>query len=170
MAADVADQPGALPLLQYALTELFDARDQSDPERPLMTRGSYGALGGVSGALAWRAEVVLLGLSVTEQERARKLFGRLVSLGDGSEDTRRRVLLDELGVDGDVRAVLDAFGGARLLSFDRDPLTREPTVEVAHEAFLREWPRLRGWLNYQEMCARAMRIASATISPTTTFE
>ncbi len=42
--------------------------------------------------------------------------------------------------------MIEAFGNARLLSFDRDPADREPTVEVAHEALIRQWPRLREWL------------------------
>ena len=57
-----------------------------------------------------------------------------------------RVRVSDLGDDPDVRWVLEEFGRARLLSFDRDPASREPTVEVAHEALLREWPRLVGWL------------------------
>jgi WD40 repeat protein len=70
-------------------------------------------------------------------------------LGEGVEDTRRRVLqaeLDALGAAG-LRNVMSAFGQARLLAFDRDPTTRGPTVEVAHEALLREWPHLQGWLD-----------------------
>jgi WD40 repeat protein len=76
---------------------------------------------------------------------------RLITLGEeGSEDTRRRVLRTELAsveVDGQaMEQAVDVFGNARLLSFDRDPSTRGPTVEVAHEALLREWGRLRGWV------------------------
>ena len=68
-------------------------------------------------------------------------------MGEGTEDTRRRVRRPELGTGPDTRSVVDRYGAARLLSFDRDPLTREQTVEVAHEALLREWPRLRSWLD-----------------------
>jgi hypothetical protein len=159
---DVADQPGSLPLLQYALTELFERR-----EGRMLTNQAYQAIGGVLGALGRRAELVYSNLEPTEQEISRQLFLRLVTLGEGAEDTRRRVLRQELetltprnksGAGSDsplplvgeglgVRAVLDSFGNARLLSFDRDPTTRGPTVEVAHEALLREWPRLREWLD-----------------------
>jgi WD40 repeat protein len=148
----VVDQPGALPLLQYALTELFERR-----EGRLISRAAYERLGGVQGALGQRAEAVYAGLRASGQELARQLFLRLVTLGEGSEDTRRRVLRAELEAltgaepawDGSaqvVKDVLDSFGAGRFLTFDHDPATRAPTVEVAHEALLREWPRLRGWL------------------------
>ncbi len=141
IVADVADHPGALPMLQYALTELWERR-VSD----MMTRTAYRQLGGVSGALARRAEELYSQSDPEEQVAIRRLFGRLVNLGEGTGDTRRRVQRAELG-DGPVDAVIDQFGRARLLSFDRDPATREPTIEVAHEALIREWPRLREWLD-----------------------
>ncbi|MGI9621757.1 MAG: hypothetical protein ACR2PK_02890, partial [Acidimicrobiales bacterium] len=69
-----------------------------------------------------------------------------MSLGQGTEDTRRRVTVAELGSDPAMARSVAAYGGARLLTFDRDPASSEPTVEVSHEAVIREWPRLRGWL------------------------
>src|SRR5581483_4981767 len=146
LVADVANEPGALPLLQYALTELYERREGN-----VMTRDAYRAIGGVSGALAGRAEELYDGLGETAQEAARQLFLRLVTLGEGSEDTRRRVDRTELGaleVDQDaLEEALDVFGSSRLLSFDRDPRTGTGTVEVAHEALLREWGRLRRWID-----------------------
>jgi WD40 repeat protein/DNA-binding SARP family transcriptional activator len=146
MIADVAHEPGALPLLQYALTDLYERRDAS-----VLTRASYHAIGGVSGALAGRAEETYARLNDAAQDAARQLFLRLVTLGEGTEDTRRRVDRGELGameLDQDAMAeAMDAFGTSRLLSFDRDPHTGTPTVEVAHEALLREWPRLRRWID-----------------------
>jgi WD40 repeat protein len=146
MVADVGDEPGALPLLQYALTELFDRRQDST-----LVTSAYRQIGGVSGALARRAEEVYAALPDGAREAARQLFLRLVTLGEGVEDVRRRVLRAELmslQLDPeDMERAIDAFGGARLLSFDRDPETRQPTVEVAHEALLREWGRLRAWID-----------------------
>jgi WD40 repeat protein len=146
LVADVADQPGALPLLQYALTELFDRREDST-----LAPATYREIGGVTEALGRRAEEVFASLSDGAKRAARQLFLRLVTLGDGVEDTRRRVLrveLSSLHTDpGEMETVIDSFGGARLLSFDRDPDTRGPTVEVAHEALLTEWDRLRGWID-----------------------
>ena len=159
ITADVADQPGALPLLQYARTELFDRRvDQR------MTKQAYAELGGVTGALARRADEVYESSSVEAQVSARRVFGRLVNLGEGTEDTRRRVVRSELGGDSSTAAVLDDFGTARLLAFDRDAATREPTVEVAHEALIREWPRLRSWLAEDRDGLRIQRHLTETSS------
>ena len=97
ISTDVADQPGALPLLQYALTELFERR-----EGRMLTGEAYQSIGGVLGALGRRAEEVYGGLDEIRKEASRQLFLRLVTLGEGAEDTRRRVLRTELeGVIGD---------------------------------------------------------------------
>lgn len=146
VVAEVADRPGGLPLLQYALTELFENRSDST-----LSLEAYHQLGGVSGALVRRAEALFGRLGEHGREATRQLFLRLVSPGDvGSEDIRRRVLQSELmslEVDREaMEAAIDSFGAHRLLSFDRDPVTRGPTVEVAHETLLREWARLRGWI------------------------
>ena len=142
IAADVNEQPGALPLLQYALTELYERRDGHT-----LTQAAYEEIGGVAGALSRRAEEIYQGLDGNGREAVHQLFLRLVTLGEGVEDTRRRVSHSELtALNAPIEGVLGMYGHYRLLSFDRDPLTREATVEVAHEALLREWPRLRGWL------------------------
>jgi WD40 repeat protein/DNA-binding SARP family transcriptional activator len=144
--SDVNEQPGALPLLQYALTELFDRQ----PVGPLTASG-YLALGGVSGALARRAEEVYDTLTDEGRATARQLFLRLVALGEDGQATARRASraeLDGLHLDHRVLTpVIEALGTARLLSFDRDPETREPTVQLAHESILRAWARLRGWID-----------------------
>ncbi len=74
-----------------------------------------------------------------------------MTLGEGTADTRRRVPLSELSaIEVDASAMesaIDSYGRHRLLTFDRDPSTREPTVEVAHEALLGAWERLRGWID-----------------------
>lgn len=147
VVTDVQAQVGALPLLQYALTELYQRR-----EGVALTLKGYRESGGVLGALARRAEEVYSGLTNDWQKAVKQLFLRLVSFGDQAADTRRRVTLAELfAIEGVERAamqvVLDEFGRYRLLTFDHDPQTREPTVEVAHEALLSEWTRLHTWLN-----------------------
>ncbi len=152
IVADVTDEPGALPLLQYALTELWERRVSG-----LLTRDAYREIGGVSGALARRAEELYVESGSDEQTEIRRIFGRLVTLGEGVEDTRRRVLRSELGGSALVDGVVGRFGSARLLSFDRDPVSREPTVEVAHEALIREWPRLRDWLDEDRDGLRVLR-------------
>lgn len=146
MVADVVTEPGALPLLQYALTELYERREGN-----VLTRDAYLAIGGVSGALGGRAERIYASLDEDAQGASRQLFLRLVTLGEGTEDTRRRVdraELEAVEVDqGGMNEALSAFGSSRLLSFDRDPRTGTATVEVAHEALLREWARLRRWID-----------------------
>lgn len=145
IVSDVAEQPGALPLLQYALTELFERRDGHT-----LTLKAYEEIGRTLGALARRADELYEGLGAEGQQMTRQLFLRLVNLGEGTEDTRRRVLQSELLTVGDdpqvIADVVEAFGRYRLLTFDHDPGTRSATVEVAHEALIRQWKRLREWL------------------------
>ncbi len=150
MVAEVQSQPGLLPLLQYALTELFEQR-----QGRCLTHQAYQASGGVVGALAQRADALYTELDELGQAAVRRLFLRLVTLGEGTADTRRRVPRPELLSlgEGDIKnggwsmeAIMDTFGQYRLLTFDRDPATRSPMVEVAHEALLTEWDRLRQWL------------------------
>jgi WD40 repeat protein/class 3 adenylate cyclase len=144
--ADVAEEPGALPLMQYALTELFERRDGRT-----LSLEAYRGIGGVSGALGRRAEELYAELDGGGREAARQLFLRLVALGEGTEDTRRRVPRSEIGsLDVDQQAmttVLDTFGASRQLSFDRDAKTGAPTIELAHEAMLTAWPRLNRWID-----------------------
>jgi DNA-binding SARP family transcriptional activator/WD40 repeat protein len=146
IAADVAEQPGALPLVQYALTELYDRRHEGR-----LTLEAYREIGGVGGALAASAEHLYATRPPAGREAVRQLFLRLVTPGEGAPDTRRRVPLSELlAIEVDASAMesaIDSYGRHRLLTFDRDPSTREPTVEVAHEALLGAWERLRVWID-----------------------
>ena len=145
---DVMEQPGGLPLMQYALTELAERSDGRT-----LTSAGYRESGGVLGALGQRAEEIFQGLQPSAREVSERIFLRLVTVDENADDTRRRIRrteLDALGLDRNaVDAVLQQFGSFRLLSFDHDPTTRGPTVEVAHEALIREWPRLRSWVDDQ---------------------
>jgi type II secretory pathway predicted ATPase ExeA/predicted Ser/Thr protein kinase len=122
IVGEVHEEPGALPILQYALTEVFERR-----EGRIITKDSYERIGGVKGALARRAEELYAEFDADGQESARQLFLRLVTLGEGEEDTRRRILHSEIKMlHGDsLPGVIDSYGQARLLTFDHDPLTRE---------------------------------------------
>ncbi len=167
--ADVASAAEALPLLQYALTVLFE---ESDGRR--LTRDGYAAIGGVAGALGRRAEETWESLPPESRAVARRVLLRLVAAGDGGGPIGRRVARADLaagpaataagepgseadadadapagGEAGRVEEVLDAFGRCRLLAFDRDAASGEPTVEVAHESVLLRWPRLVGWIEQQ---------------------
>lgn len=156
MIADLHRQPGALPLLQFALTELVERR-----EGRTLTRADYTKMGGVAGALSRRAESLFADLDETEQDAARQLFLRLVTLGDDETITRRRAPYAELLAltpDENAAAIIEQYGRYRLLTFDHDPATRAPTVELAHEALLQAWPRLRQWLDEGRADLRQQRL------------
>lgn len=140
LVADAADQPAQLPLLQFALTELFER------DRRLSVDG-YRAIGRLHGALTRRAEQIRTGWSADVEAVATQVFFRLVRIED-RQIVRRRASLGELGalVDVDPAAVSDVLADlARhyLVTFDRDATTGAATVEVAHEALFGQWP----WLN-----------------------
>jgi WD40 repeat protein/DNA-binding SARP family transcriptional activator len=136
LVSDVADEPGGLPLLSTALLELWRDRDGR-----LLRYEAYHRSGGVRGAVARLAEQAYARLDESERKATRALMLRLSS-GDAANVVRRRVPLAELNADHDERVarVLAILTDARLLTVS------DGTVEVAHEALLREWPRLRGWL------------------------
>jgi len=146
LVGDAGHRPGTLPLLEYALTELFDERSKT-----ALTLDGYRTLGGIRGVLSRSAEAIYDGLSPAERQVTTQLFLRLVQLGRGAAETRRRLALAELtSLDLDPVAlsnVLEAFGERRLLSFDREPATDQATIEVAHESLFREWSRLARWID-----------------------
>jgi WD40 repeat protein len=146
IVADLKDQPGSLPLLQFTLDRLAVAATDG-----FIADDQYTELGGVKGALADRAEGIFQGLTDNQKDAAQQTFTRLLSVSDEAGDVRRRVRMTELESLGlaaaDLGAVIDNFGKERLLTFDVDPTTRGATVEVAHEALLREWPTLRTWVD-----------------------
>ena len=145
LIGDVVDHPGALPMFQYTLTELFERRAGD-----VLDEASYDEIGGVRGAITHRAEGLFGELGPEEREAARQLFLRLVSMSGEDTWSRRRVRAEEIiSLDVDVvalQAVIDRFGSRRLLFFDRDWATGAPTVEVGHEALLTEWERLGDWI------------------------
>lgn len=144
--ADMGGDAGALPLLQYALDELWKRQHGG-----LLTLEGYRASGGVGDAIATRANAVFEELSPEQQAVARRILLRLTQPGEATEDTRRRAELDEL-ITGEnerpaIEAAVSALVTARLLTTSRDDLTGAPQVDVAHEALIRAWPRLRQWLD-----------------------
>ncbi|MGH8924789.1 MAG: BTAD domain-containing putative transcriptional regulator [Acidimicrobiia bacterium] len=141
MVGEVRDQPGALPLLQHTLAELFASR-RSD----LIGIADFDEVGGVTGSLAKRAESIYSRLPEADGTKVNQLFLRLVTIVDESAPTRRRVRVTELA-DLEAEEPIEAFVRSRLLVLDADPETRTPTIEVAHEALLTHWPRLAGWID-----------------------
>ena len=156
MVADVVTRPGALPLLQFTLAELFERRMHAT-----VTAATYQELGGIGGALANRAEQLYAESDDAEQAEIRILFTQLVTPGDDGDDLRRRATTDELIAVS--ASVVEKYRANRLLVTDHHPITRVPTVEVAHEALLREWPRLRSWIDEDRDAIRVRRaVAQAT--------
>ena len=144
MMADAGSEAGSLPLLEYALFELWRRR-----RGQYLTLAAYREVGGVAGALSARAEEAFASLDAAARPAARRMLLRLTEPGEGAEDTRRRAALTEVA-DGSGRVaaehVVRTLADARLLTTGVDAGTGEPTVEVSHEALIRGWPRLRAWV------------------------
>ncbi|MGI8806442.1 MAG: trypsin-like peptidase domain-containing protein [Acidimicrobiales bacterium] len=135
---ELRSEPGHLPLLEFALTLLWDRQRDG-----MLTHEAYEAVGRVDAALTHYADAIYTSLPPEDQERARRVFVQLVRPGDGTEDTRRLATAGELS-DGDWRLVR-RLATKRLVVTDLDPAGDE-TAEVAHEALIRGWGRLRDWL------------------------
>jgi hypothetical protein len=144
---DAGAEPGTLPLLQFALAQLWERQTGA-----LLTHAAYDDIGRLSGAIANRAEAVFRGLSSTQLQLARGILTSLVHLAeDGDAHTRRRLPVanlysqDRLNPD-EGRHVLYVLVEARLLTAGLQQDLRQETVELAHEAVIRRWPRFRQWL------------------------
>jgi len=153
LLADVKGQPGYLPLLQDALFQLWEQRRGNR-----LTVEAYGQIGGMDGALGRRADRVFEGLPTESQQQVcRQVMLRLVQPVPGADDARLRVALDELlpaaelaeAGAGEVETVVQVLARERLLTIGTAGMEEEgrrPFVELAHEALIAGWPRLRGWI------------------------
>jgi WD40 repeat protein/DNA-binding SARP family transcriptional activator len=148
LITDVKDAPGALPLLSTALLELWQRRDGRH-----LRHGAYEQTGGVRGAVARLAEDTFDELDPEQQTLARNLLVRLAAEGPEGAVERRRVPLAELETERseDAKRVIELFTDHRLLTVSAG------NVEVAHEALLREWPRLRAWIEEDRAGMRIRR-------------
>lgn len=136
---DVGQTPGRLPLLEFALTQLWERQDEG-----FLTHETYDEIGRVEGALAAHAEQVYATLSHDEQIAARRVLLQMIQLGQDTEDTRRPLLSSE--VDAADWALLQKLAGQRLVVTDFDARGRQ-TAEITHEALIHGWGRLRNWIN-----------------------
>ncbi len=145
---DAGEEPGALPLLSTALLELWQAREDGR-----LTLAAYNARGGLRGAVARLAESAFARLTPEQEPIARGVMLRLAGPGEGDALVRRRVPIGEFDTDTSpgVAAVLDTLTTQRLLT------TGDGYIEVAHEALLREWPRLQAWLD-EDASGRRLRL------------
>jgi WD40 repeat protein/DNA-binding SARP family transcriptional activator len=138
--AEIGDEPGRLPLLSHALLETWNRRSGKT-----LTLKGYTESGGVRGAISRTAENVYQKLSLDQREISRNIFLHLTEVGEDTADTRRRVIRHELlnqKEDGArIQEVLNILAEARLVTLGKD------TIEVAHEALIRTWGRLRTWLD-----------------------
>jgi WD40 repeat protein/serine/threonine protein kinase len=142
MISSVGGESAGLPLLQFACSQLWERRDRTTRT---ITRDAYDAIGGVEGALARRADAVLDSLTPDQLATAQRIFLRLVT----SEGTRRTVsrsdLVGELGAGAD--EVIDRLIAERTLVARKGGPDRGPGVELVHESLIRNWDRLRRWID-----------------------
>ncbi|WP_329272757.1 nSTAND1 domain-containing NTPase [Streptomyces sp. NBC_01451] len=159
--ADVADQPGGLPLMSHALMETWRRRRGG-----ALTVKGYEAVGGVHGAIARTAEECYSRLSAHEAVLARQVMLRLIAPGEGTDDTSRPARRAELaaGSATDAAAVLDRLAGARLITLDDD------TVDLAHEALITAWPRLRDWIERDRDLLRRHRLLTEAATAWNQFD
>ncbi|MFI9383317.1 hypothetical protein [Kutzneria sp. NPDC052558] len=146
LVSEATNQPGVLPLMSHALLETWRRR-----QGMTLTAAGYDAAGGISHAIGRTAETVYTGLEPLQQSVARQVFLRLTALGDGTEDTRRHVTRAELDHVEGLSEVLAALVDARLITVDQDG------VDIAHEALISHWPRLREWLTEDRDSLRTQR-------------
>ncbi len=161
MLRDIEGAPGSLPLLEYTLTRLW--KQKTDNQLQLST---YEQLGGIGGTLNRRATEVYEQLSAGEQQIAKQIFLCLTQLGEGTEDTRRRVLKPELMTDKYPQSALEKV--IQLLAKEKlivtseqagkgDVAQRVVVIDVAHEALIRHWQQLQRWLDENRDALRKQR-------------
>ena len=180
MLKDAGDEPGALPLLEYTLDQMWQQR-----RGRLLTWEQYNDLGGVGGALEKKADAILADFDEVRRQAARRLLVQLVTLdGDARLDRRRRMPLDKLRRGSPSEAavfgeVLDTLSRERLLVMSGEDEGqgprgqhgeeaaqgageaegRSPVVEVAHEQLIRSWGTLRAWVREdRQMLAELQQI------------
>ncbi len=137
---DLDDAPGSLPLLEFALTELWTRQ-----ERETLTHAAYDDIGGVREALSRHADEVLERFQV-QKERLRRIFVQLVRPGEGTEDTRQLATREQVGAANWPLVVQLAAANNRLVVTGRDESNEQQTVEIVHEALIQHWEPLRRWM------------------------
>jgi len=144
---EVGDEQGNLPLLEFALTELWKQQ-----ENGLLTRLKYDEIGGVEKALCRHAEGVYDALKEGDKERTKQIFMKLVSPGEGTEYTRQLATRAEVGEEN--WDLVTHLATARLVVSNRNETTEIETVEIVHEALIKAWPDLRKWIEENDAFLR----------------
>lgn len=141
MVREVAEQPGALALLSFTASKLWELRDRHFRR---LSRRAYQSLGGVGGALAQHAESILAQMAPGERSLVREAFRHLVTADRTRAVLSRREMQQVLGGGQSAETVLERLIGARLLTASEGEGS-EDRIEVIHEALLTSWPRLVEW-------------------------
>jgi WD40 repeat protein/DNA-binding SARP family transcriptional activator len=136
---DLGNEPGNLPLLEFALTLLWEGQAQG-----WLTHAAYESIGQVKGALACYAEQTYNQLDQAGQSAARQVFIQLVRPGEGTEDTRRLATRAEIGEQN--WPLTERLADKRLVVTGHATGSMSETVELVHEALIQNWERLRGWI------------------------
>lgn len=144
---EVGEEQGNLPLLEFALTELWKQQ-----ENGLLTRLKYDEIGGVEKALCRHAEGVYDALKEGDKERTKQIFMKLVSPGEGTEYTRQLATRAEVGEEN--WDLVTHLATARLVVSNRNETTKIETVEIVHEALIKAWPDLRKWIEENDTFLR----------------
>ena len=143
MIRHLESTPGALPLLQFAATKLWESRDAA---RKMLTSAAYESIGGIAGALASHADSVLAKMPQNSQALARAILLRLVT----PEHTRAIVGIQELRElakdQNEAQRLVDELVQARLLVVQTGTGAGGATIEIVHESLIQSWPTLRRWL------------------------
>jgi hypothetical protein len=135
----VGDEPGHLPLVEFVLRRLWE-----DRQGVQLHHAAYKAMGELQGAIAQKAESLFTKLSDGDQRKVQQIFLRLVRPGEGEADTRRRATLGEVGAEE--HRLAKQLADERLLVTSQLAGGGEETIEVSHEALIRHWDRLKGWV------------------------
>lgn len=163
LIGEVLERPGSLPILEYTLAELFDHQQNN-----MLTVEALHQMGGISGALTHRANCVFADADPETQTLIRQIFSRLITLGEGTECTRRRTLQSEifsLSKDWErSHNIIETFSKYRILTLDYDARTRQPIVEIAHEVLIREWALLKTWTQEYQQAIRLQRFLALAAS------
>ncbi|MEM1395369.1 MAG: WD40 repeat domain-containing protein [Cyanobacteria bacterium P01_H01_bin.150] len=136
---DLGNQPGRLPLLEFTLSLLWKKHDKW-----YLTHKAYEESGGLEKALAKYANGVLSPLSAFEKEKAERIFIQLIRPGEGTEDTKRKATRGEVGEEN--WNLVEKLANQRLVVTGWDESSQQETVEIVHEALIREWGMLREWI------------------------
>lgn len=150
---DTGSDPGALALMAYTLDELYNIADHRGDRK--IISADYEQLGGVQGAIGQRAEKTLLELPEDAQAALTHVFRELIEVDENGTATRRRASFKSAAQSPAAERFIKAFTNARLLTSDK--LGNEATIEVSHEALLRNWDRIVKWISEAQQELRAYK-------------